>query len=135
MYQVYSMSAPRALGWRSIRRGCAEPPQVRRAPPPLARVEGFEATPISPQRDEDFRIVSTGGGRVVTAVTPDAAVCADCLAELFDPSHRHYRYPFLTCTNCGPRYTITHTCLTTGRRRPWPTSPFAAIARRSTATR
>ena len=81
---------------------------LRRAAPPLARIEGVEATPVSPRPDEDFRIVSTGGGRVATAVTPDAAVCADCLGELFDPSHRHYRYPFITCTNCGPRYTITH---------------------------
>ncbi len=81
---------------------------LRRAPPPLARIEGFEATPVSPRQDEDFKIIATGGGRVATAVTPDAAVCADCLAELFDPSHRHYRYPFINCTNCGPRYTITH---------------------------
>ncbi len=81
--------------------------ELRRASPPLARVDRLEAKPVSPQPEEDFRIVSTGGGRIATAVTPDAAVCADCLAELFDPSHRHYRYPFLTCTNCGPRYTIT----------------------------
>ena len=81
---------------------------LRRDPPPLARIERFEATAVSPGEDEGFRIVSTGSGRIETTITPDAAVCEDCLAELFDPSCRFYRYPFISCTNCGPRYTITH---------------------------
>ncbi len=81
---------------------------LMRNAPPLARVDRFETTPVATRPDSNFLIVPTGGGPVATAVTPDAAICDDCLADLFDPSHRYYRYPFITCTNCGPRYTITH---------------------------
>jgi hydrogenase maturation protein HypF len=80
---------------------------LERAAPPLARVDRFEATPVSSRPDAGFRIVPTAGGPVSTAIPPDAAVCDDCLADLFNPAHRLYRYPFVTCTNCGPRYTIT----------------------------
>jgi hydrogenase maturation protein HypF len=80
---------------------------LKRTPPPLARVDRCEAVPISTRLDDGFRIVPTVDGPVATAVTPDAAVCDDCKADLFEPLNRLYRYPFITCTNCGPRYTIT----------------------------
>ena len=54
-----------------------------------------------------FAILESGGGRAATAIGPDSAICADCLREMLDPADRRYRYAFINCTNCGPRYTIT----------------------------
>ena len=57
--------------------------------------------------DQDFRIVhSHEGAEVRTLISPDVAICPDCLREMFDPDDRRYRYPFINCTNCGPRFTI-----------------------------
>ena len=83
--------------------------RLRSEAPPLARVDVIEAERITPTRAHaEFRIVEShdaAGAR--TFVAPDTAVCADCLRELGDPADRRYRYPFITCTNCGPRFTIT----------------------------
>ena len=81
--------------------------ELRAAPPPMARIDGIRVTAVAPQGDRGFRIVestSTGGPR--TLVPPDVATCADCRRELADPADRRYRHPFITCTNCGPRYTV-----------------------------
>jgi len=77
-------------------------------PPPLARIEAADAEPIPPEGGAEFVIrPSTDEPTVeVAPVTPDAAICADCLRELFDRADRRYLYPFINCTRCGPRFTI-----------------------------
>ena len=81
--------------------------EVRDAPPPLALVEAVEVSRVCPRGMTDFQIrVSDRGPQRRTLVSPDVATCDDCLAELADPADRRYRYPFINCTNCGPRYTI-----------------------------
>jgi hydrogenase maturation protein HypF len=91
-----------------------EPTQLesfaRRLPadaPPLARVEYVERESRPADGARGFTIESSRGGAASTPVTPDAATCPDCLAELFDPADRRYRYAFTNCTHCGPRFTIT----------------------------
>ncbi len=80
---------------------------VAEAPGP-ARIASVETEHLTPTGEAGFAIVeSKGVGAVRTFVSPDIATCADCLAELRDPSDRRARYPFINCTNCGPRFTIT----------------------------
>jgi hydrogenase maturation protein HypF len=75
--------------------------------PPLAVIERVTATPLAPTGAQGFAIApSQAGGERQALVSPDTATCADCLAELADPSDRRHRYPFINCTNCGPRFTI-----------------------------
>ena len=83
---------------------------VRRLPeeaPPLARITELRVADLTCNADREFRIVaSKRGDPVRTLISPDVAICADCLQELFDPKDRRHRYPFINCTNCGPRFTI-----------------------------
>ncbi len=75
--------------------------------PPLAVVTSFSADKIPVIDDEKgFSILASVEGGTDIRIPPDIAVCADCLRELLDPDDRRYRYPFITCTNCGPRYSI-----------------------------
>jgi hydrogenase maturation protein HypF len=76
------------------------------AAPPLARVSGVTVEALRPSGEASFRIDASRSGAPLTLVPPDAATCDDCLRELFDPADRRFRYPFLNCTNCGPRFTI-----------------------------
>ncbi len=81
---------------------------LRRQPPPLARIDAVEVCEAKLAGETGFIITeSAAGGAVTTPITPDAAVCEACLRELFDPADRRHLYPFLNCTHCGPRYTIT----------------------------
>jgi hydrogenase maturation protein HypF len=76
--------------------------------PGAARIAAVEEERLAPTGATGFAIVaSKGQGAIRTFVSPDIATCADCLTELFDPSDRRARYPFINCTNCGPRFTIT----------------------------
>ncbi|MFE5302410.1 carbamoyltransferase HypF [Streptomyces sp. NPDC056632] len=75
--------------------------------PPLARVESVETTGVATSGGSGFSIVpSRQDGEVRTLVPPDTATCDDCLRELADPADRRHRHPFVTCTHCGPRFTI-----------------------------
>jgi len=75
--------------------------------PPLARVDHFEADWGPARGFERFDIVhSEGREGDFIPISPDVSVCPDCLGELFTPTDRRYRYPFINCTNCGPRFTI-----------------------------
>jgi hydrogenase maturation protein HypF len=75
--------------------------------PPLANVERVVAEPLEELGERGFSIrESPSGGEPRAAVTPDSSTCAACLAELFDPADRRFRYPFTNCTNCGPRFSI-----------------------------
>ena len=80
---------------------------VRADCPPMAQIEMIEVTEIPTQAKPGFRILtSRSGGPLRTVIPQDIAICADCLRELRDPADRRYGHPFITCTNCGPRYTV-----------------------------
>jgi hydrogenase maturation protein HypF len=80
---------------------------LERDAPPLARVERVSAQPMTPDGRPGFAIVASDmAGRRRALVAADSATCADCLRELADPADRRFGYPFINCTNCGPRFTI-----------------------------
>ena len=75
--------------------------------PPLANLTSVACSEITVAGDAKFQItVSENEGQGDVHIAPDSAVCTDCLKELFDPANRRFRYPFINCTNCGPRLTI-----------------------------
>lgn len=80
---------------------------LREESPPLAAVEEIhiEEIPVTGEPGFDIRQSQRHRHRA-TEISPDTFVCTDCLTELFDPADRRYRYPFINCTNCGPRYTL-----------------------------
>ena len=81
--------------------------RIRCKPPPLARINRLTWQPITAKDDQQFCIIDSDASESADVfVSPDAATCRDCRDELFDPEDRRYHYPFLNCTNCGPRLTI-----------------------------
>jgi hydrogenase maturation protein HypF len=80
--------------------------RLHREAPPLSQIENVETQVLNLQDFKDFRIAESVSGENCTRVTPDAAICAACRAEVLDPSERRYGYPFANCTHCGPRFSI-----------------------------
>jgi hydrogenase maturation protein HypF len=75
--------------------------------PPLARITSLVVEPVEPTHEEGFAILQSERQIERSAlISPDTATCAECLHELFDPDDRRAHYPFINCTNCGPRFTI-----------------------------
>ncbi|NNC81570.1 MAG: carbamoyltransferase HypF [Acidimicrobiales bacterium] len=77
--------------------------------PRLARIDSINTSEIDRMHELGFRIERSGAiepGTQPSLIPPDTAVCPDCVRELFDPEDRRHRHPFITCTNCGPRFTI-----------------------------
>jgi len=91
-----------------------DPPKIERfitllktEPPPQAEITNIDITSLPLKHEREFKILpSITQAHVKTQVSPDIATCGDCLRELFDPNDRRYLYPFINCTNCGPRFTI-----------------------------
>jgi hydrogenase maturation protein HypF len=80
---------------------------IRISPPPAAEIRELSWNAIPPENPEGFVIVASRVSEgLEVSIPPDLATCADCLAEIRDPSNRRYRYAFTNCTNCGPRFTI-----------------------------
>jgi hydrogenase maturation protein HypF len=118
---VYGLAARLALhGWvRNTSAGVEievdGPPQeletfitaLRGEAPPLSRIDSFQVDWIPANGFSTFEIVhSEGKPGDFIPISPDVSTCSDCLEELFNPDDRRYRYPFINCTNCGPRFTI-----------------------------
>ena len=118
---VYSLAAQHHLtGWVRNTSGGVEifingaPPAVqafmddlRAKTPPLARLDRVETRPAAVQAFQSFEILASHADpRQFIPISPDVAICPDCRRELFYPADRRYRYPFINCTNCGPRFTI-----------------------------
>lgn len=88
--------------------------ELKSSPPPMAQIEAVrianaDASSDSAQRPGAFSRFTIRDSRIkagATLISPDIAMCPECEAELYTPSDRRYRYPFINCTNCGPRYTI-----------------------------
>ncbi len=80
---------------------------IQNTPPPLAKIDSIASESTSLVGEREFTVhASAVHGNVTTLIAPDMAICKDCLAEMFSVTDRRHLYPFINCTNCGPRYTI-----------------------------
>ncbi len=74
--------------------------------PPLSQIEDVSVKPAAFQNLKDFKIQKSREGKSFVFISPDISICESCLQEMMSPSDRRHRYPFINCTDCGPRYTI-----------------------------
>ena len=81
---------------------------IKHSPPPLAKIDTYVESPLTSEEEYlDFKILpSEYIPDAFVPISPDVAICEDCKRELFNPEDRRFRYPFINCTNCGPRLTI-----------------------------
>jgi len=81
--------------------------QLKLHPPKLAKIDQFDWQPINPDGFSEFNIIESEAipGEFIP-ISPDVSICEDCQKELFNQNDRRFRYPFINCTNCGPRFTI-----------------------------
>lgn len=80
---------------------------LRQLAPPLSEIHSIETSELEAKPETEFSIVASNIEAATSRfVTPDSGTCNQCLTELFDKGNRRYRYPFINCTNCGPRFTI-----------------------------
>jgi len=81
--------------------------ELRERPPLLARIDSIQVEPVAPSGFSQFIIQpSLAEEGEFVPISPDMSICPDCQRELFDPNDRRFRYPFINCTNCGPRFSI-----------------------------
>jgi hydrogenase maturation protein HypF len=80
--------------------------RLERDQPVLARIAAIEVQDVMPDWPAGFRIAASAGGAARTEIAPDARICAACADEILDPFERRFRYPFASCTDCGPRFSI-----------------------------
>ncbi|HML68150.1 MAG TPA: carbamoyltransferase HypF [Clostridia bacterium] len=81
---------------------------LQTTPPPLSRITDVERSEIPVTREQGFSIRQSSSGEKSALVSPDIGICDDCKRELFSANDRRYRYPFINCTNCGPRFSIVN---------------------------
>ncbi len=103
---------------------------LRDQSPPGASIRSIEALETEPTGCRDFIIhPSAGNDRPTAGISPDLGVCVECLSELFDPDDRRFRYPYINCSQCGPRFTVIE-ALPYDRRhttmRVWPMDDFCS---------